>query len=360
MSVVVVSFDGVGDQAFEAMAGNPSAYPHIAAFMEQAHYQGSVKTIFVSNTYPIHATISTGKLPVEHGIISNYTDAEGGLRWAQRSRYIQAETIWDLCSKQGLSTAAILWPITCGAEIRWNLPEVHLHGWENQLVESLRHGSRRFQIWALLKHITSFRGIAPPNLDRFTTAVTCDLLRRKRPDLTLLHLIAYDSVSHRTGSQAPALESARKSLDACLGKILDAAGDATVLIFSDHAHLDVHTSVDLHALFGEVLLEQCGGSAFFSGPLEGLEAHPWFERFLTQPEMEESGFFAKGAQVGIAAKPGYRFGSGHYRSDHGYPVDYENYRVFYALRNSRVPVDVTFGDVRDITGILFNELGISP
>jgi len=357
--VIVISFDGVGDQVFESMAKDPVSYPNIATFKEQSVYRGGVKTIFVSNTYPVHTSIATGKLPREHGVISNYVDVKGAHRWAQLNRYIQTETIWDLAAKQGLSTAGILWPVTCGANIRWNMPEVHLHGRENQIVESLRHGSRLFQIKALLRHITNFRGTDPTYLDKFTTAVACDVLQEKRPDLTFLHLIAYDTISHRVGSQAKVLKVARKALDDCLGKVLRAAGDTPVLIFSDHAHLDVSESIDLTQHLGDTLIEQCGGSAFFTRPVEGIESHPWFGRFLTESELWDSGYADRGAVSGIAAPPGYRFGSGHFKSDHGYPVDYENYSVFYAIRSKIPPPEPVFGDGRDITAILRRELGIA-
>jgi hypothetical protein len=209
-----------------------------------------------------------------------------------------------------------------------------------------------------MRHITKFRGLNPTHLDRFSTAVTCDLLRKERPDLTFLHLIAYDLIRHRVGSRSEKLERARQSFDTCLGTILDAAGDATVLLFSDHAHLDVHTCVNLDELFGEALLEQCGGSAFFRHPVADIASQPWFERHLTETEMQESGYAARGARSGIAARPGYAFGPGRNRSDHGYPVDYEDYRVFYAVRGKTPPPEPVFGDVRDITAILSKELGL--
>jgi len=361
MAILVISLDGMTDLAFEAMSGAPATYPNIARFKEQSHYRGGVKTMFVSNTYPIHASIATGKLPKEHGITSNYVETERGRRWAQLASYIQAETLWDAAHKRGLSTAAILWPITCGAKnIRWNFPETHIHGWENQLVESLRQGSRGFQLGAFLRHGEKLlRGIGQPGLDRFTTAVTCDLLRKRRPDLTLLHLIAYDTLSHRNGSKSEKLDLARRALDECLGKLLEAAGDTTVLVFSDHGHLDVAEVIDLTQFLGDALLEQCGGSAFLTHPVAGVDSHPWFGRFLTARELDESGFSARGAVSGIAANPGYTFGTGSHRSDHGYPADYENYQVFYAVRCNAAPLEPVYGDVRDITAIIVNKLGLT-
>jgi len=361
--MLVISFDGVGDWEFEQMANDPVTYPNIARFKAQSLYRGDVKTIFVSNTYPIHASISTGKLPKEHGIISNLTGPKRARRWAQAAEAFRSETVWEAAAKRGLYTAAILWPTTCGAkQIWWNFPEVHTHGNEYQFVEHMRHGSVWFQIRALLVHGLKLWDATAVALDRFTTAITCDLLRKKRPDLTLLHLLAYDLISHKVGSKAKALDKARKSLDDSLGKLLDAAGERPVLVFADHAHLDVQEAVNLEKLFDTELFEQCGGCAFFEQPIEDIENYPWFRRFLTEREMDESGYKDKAA-YGIAAKLGYCFAEKKQGSNHGYPTDYENYRVFYALGGKHVPpewpTEPVFGDVRDITAVIGSELELN-
>ena len=94
MAIIVISFDGVGDKEFEKLAGDSKKYPNIAEFKEQAFYQGGVKSVFVSNTQPVHASISTGKLAKEHGIISNHRH-RNSIRWVKKSRCINAETIWE-------------------------------------------------------------------------------------------------------------------------------------------------------------------------------------------------------------------------------------------------------------------------
>jgi len=360
MAIIVISFDGVKDSQFKQMALQRKIYPNIAKFMDESSYKGGVKSSFVSNTYPIHATVSTGKLAREHGIISNFTTTGGKRRWAQLARDIQTKAIWDAAREQGLTTAAIFWPVTCGANIKWNMPEAHTHGRENQIVESLRHGSALFQLNALVRHANklSFRDFT--SLDAFSTAVVCDLLKKKkRPDLTLLHLLAYDIISHRSGTRSPEINAALKSLDINLGKIMEAAGDTPVLVFSDHGHLDVSQSIDLRHVFVDSLYEQCGGCAFLTRQPTDIETQDWFGRFLTEQEMYDSGYSNKSV-CGIAAKPGYCFSEKQYKSNHGYPADYEDYRVFYALKSKSAyqKPDSSFGDVRDITAIITRELKI--
>jgi len=358
--LLVISFDGVSDREFQAMAADPAAYPNIARFMDSAHYRGDVKSVFVSNTYPVHASIATGKLPREHGVTSNLVHAGRKWRWARMASDFKCETLWDKLHHAGRTTAAILWPTTGGAKtIRWNMPEVPpWPGGGIPIIEGVRQGSTAFQIKSILRHCGKlFRKLPQPGIDNFALAVTCDLLRAHRPDLTLLHLLAYDLIRHKVGGENEALNTGRASLDSSLGRLLEVADDMPVLIFSDHAHLDVEETLDLSKLLGDDLFEQCCGSAFLKRPVEGIEQKPWFGRFLTPQELEDSGY-APHAPCGIAAKPGYRFSFISNKSDHGYPTDYENYRVFYALRSKNPPPPPIHGDVRDITAIIARELGL--
>ena len=347
MAIIVISLDGVGDKEFEKLAHDKTNYPNIAKFMEESIYKGGQKSIFVSNTQPAHTTISTGTAPSEHNIISNKRKVNS-IRWSKRAKYILAEPVWETVYKNDMTTAAIFWPVTCGAKIKWNIPGMCV-------------GSRLLQLRMLIKHGWRLIGIsqrgAIQTLDNFAAAVSSELLRTRTPDLTLIHLLVYDSTRHKVGGASDELNTARKSLDKNLGKILQAAGERTVLICADHSHLDVEYTVDLNKIFGEKLYEQCGGCAFFKNKMSGIEEYPWFGRLLTQEEMAVSGY-SELASIGVAAKIGYAFGTAAYKSHHGYPTDYENYNVFYAIRGAKTDMIAKYGDIRDIAPIILKELGI--
>jgi len=346
MSILVISFDAVGDKVFEAMAKDSGKYPNIARFKKDAFYKGAVKTVFVTNTYPIHTTVSTGALPKEHGIISNFLPPKknGERPWAQMAKHIKGKTIWQAAREKKLSTAAFLWPVTCGAKIDYHIPEVHIEKGQNLLFRSLLYGSVFFQIASIFRHgkklIKAIKGMeygGQPELDDFTVSAACDLFKQKKCDLALVHLIAYDSLYHFKGSGTEDLDIAKKSLDTNLGRLLD-CWSGSVIIFSDHSQLDVNQNINLQEIYGNAVFEQAGGSAFFySAPdsrSPALKEQPWFERYLSKKEMEESGYSVK-STFGIAAKTGYIFtDSNKYKGAHGYPADYENYNVFYCVKGS--------------------------
>jgi len=225
-----------------------------------------------------------------------------------------------------------------------------------------------FQIAALLKHggklVKALKGIADctglPVLDDFTAAVSSDLLQSKKPDLALVHLIAYDTLFHFEGSKGA--ELAKKTLDTNLGMLLDSWNGDTVIVFSDHGQFEVNENIDLDTIYGKIVYEQAGGCAFLDKKPEGLEEQPWFERYLSKAEMEESGYADKPV-IGIAAKMGYAFVAGKkHKGNHGYPVDYENYNVFYGVKGKNFlpnqEQNWLKNHITDITAIIARELNL--
>ncbi|MCL1936253.1 MAG: ectonucleotide pyrophosphatase/phosphodiesterase [Defluviitaleaceae bacterium] len=361
MALLVVSFDALGDKVFEEMAMNEKKYPNIAKFKKNIFYRNSVKTIFVSNTYPIHTTVSTGKLPKDHGITSNFLKNSRNVKekeWAQYSKLIKTKTIWKAAREKGLKTASFLWPVTCGAKIDYHIPEVHLLKGQNRLVENLKYGSKFFQINSLLKYkkyLKNSEGIeGQPSLDNFTVASASNLFKKKKIDLVLVHLIAYDHFCHKVGPDGD-LEIAKKSLDRNLGKLIKFwHGD--ILVFSDHSQLQVHENIDLDLLYPNNFL-QMGGCAFGKKISLDMPEQYWFGRYLTKKEIEDSGYYGE-FTFGIAAKHGFNFSDKQMKGDHGYPIDYDNYNVFYGINKKLDYSHKLKKDIRDVTAIISKELNL--
>jgi hypothetical protein len=347
--VLIISFDAVGDKLFEKLL----IYPKFAAFASQCTVSRAVDSVFLSNTYPVHTSVVTGVPPCKHGIVSN-TDPfpSSHPQWHYSAKLIKAKTLWQAAAEQGLKVATVLWPVTAGAkEIRYNVPELLIQPGQNQLIENLREGSKFLQLQLFLRNGKKLHGAKQPDLDSFSASCMADILKHHKPDLGLVHLTAYDTLCHHYGETA-AIENAFDSLDANLGMLLDAAGnDAQVILFSDHAQLDVHKTLLPNEAFADCLkngafIECCGGSAFFhvgktilneTQIRDRVQASEGFARFLTAEEMRVSG--RSELPFGFCALPGYAYentDSGH-RGQHGYPLDYENYKVFYMARGRGIP-----------------------
>jgi hypothetical protein len=185
-----------------------------------------------------------------------------------------------------------------------------------------------------------------------------DILRRHRPGLALMHFTAYDGLCHRHGEDFSVLDRALSVMDEELGKLLEAAGEETaVILFSDHAQLPAENTVLPNDVLVEMgllgregdsyrpgesgcFIECCGGAAFIHPGKLGdigalrrrLEGSPGFNRWLREDELRACG---RGElPAGFCPRPGYQYEAydAGERGQHGYPLDYEGYRVFYAVR----------------------------
>ena len=119
--VVLVSIDALRPEFYR---DETWPAPTLLAF-EGATADG-VRTIFPALTYPAHTTIVTGALPARHGVYFNRPFLPEGRteRWIWDASAIRAPTLWDAVRAAGGTTASVGWPVTDGAPIDWNVPDV--------------------------------------------------------------------------------------------------------------------------------------------------------------------------------------------------------------------------------------------
>lgn len=375
--------------------------PVFRRFVENGSLFRDVLSSFVSNTYPIHASIATGKAPRDHGIISNNRiDLENPRpRWRYDSRELRAKTIWQAAKEKGLRTAAVLWPVTAYAkEIDYNVPESAAGMGENQVLLNLRTGSKWTQLKAFFRYGKILDGTKQPNLDTFSTLTMLDIIRENRPDLMLLHLTGYDSACHDYGLGSPEAAAAMDELDRHLESLLNAIdSETTIVIFSDHSQLPVNRCFDPNTILSDLgfaeratdgtlqnakafFLNADGNAVFFNRSLDSAQISEVVtrlrdanvvERNLTGDELESAGFTPERiatlaeaesirAQVGfgIAAKEGVYFSTNKtHKATHGYPLTYDRYRVFYAISKKDYPFQPK--NILDVTEIACRELGLT-
>lgn len=251
--LIVVSFDGFSTSDLDIV----SEMPGFKAFLEEAGFCRKVYSIYPTVTYPAHATIVTGQYPRNHGIINNTLLQPGreSPDWYWHRKYIKSETIYDLAVQQGMTAAALLWPVTAGASIQYNMPEIFANRpWQNQIFVSLRSGSPLFQLDMDRKFGHLRKGIKQPNLDNFTHQALLDTLRNKRPDITLVHYTDLDTMRHYTGYASSEARAALERHDARLGDIItalkenDIYQDSTIIVLGDHSSLEEDKIINLNVL----------------------------------------------------------------------------------------------------------------
>ena len=384
--MLIISFDAVGYKELETL----NKYPTISRFIKSATLYRDVPSVFVTNTYPIHTSIATGVTPDVHGISSNFEPfPKQNPVWSEDERQIRSQTIWQAAHKKGIKTAAVLWPVTGFSKtIKYNIPEIHKRPNQSQIIANLKAGSKLLQMLMFLRYGKLLNGTKQPNLDDFSTSCMVDILENKNPGLAFVHLTAYDELCHIYGRNSPELDIAYKSLDKNLKRLLASIdNDRDVIIFSDHAQLNVHTSINLNKMLvkmgllswdGEKFLpgengcyiENCGGVAFFhAGSLSvsavkemqnKISKSEGFNRFLTHDEMQNAG---QTSAFGFCALEGfcYESFSKQHKATHGYPLDMPDYSVFYMIRGKGFTPGKVIGggNILDITNLISQRLGLS-
>jgi len=383
--VLIISFDAVGDKELDILA----QYSTISKFIKTSTLCRDVSSVYVTNTYPVHTSIATGVTPDVHGISANYEPFPSRYpTWYENEKDIRLKTFWQAASEKRIKTAAVLWPGTGYSKtIKYNIPETHKRRGENLILTNLKAGSTFLQAKMFLRYGKLLDGINQPGLDNFSTSCMVDILKKYKPGLAMIHLLAYDGLCHKHGKGSKELERAYRALNDNLARLLDAAGDnRDIIIFSDHSQINVHTPVNLNKMLvklglltwdGERFLpgdsgcfiECCGGSAFFhAGSLtlpsvkemqSKISQTEGFRRFLTTEEMNAAG---QTTAFGFCAQEGYSYESfpSEYKATHGYPLDMPDYKVFYMIRGSGFTPGkvVSGGSVLDITPLIVKRLGL--
>lgn len=281
--LIVISFDGLSTLDFEYI----NSLPNFGGFINNSSYCKKVYSVYPTLTYPAHATIVTGKYPKNHGIINN-TLLQPGRRspdWYWQRKYIKGETIYDIAIDNGMTVAALLWPVTAKSRIQYNMPEIFANrSWHNQILVSVLNGSPIYQVRLNNKFGALRDGINQPNLDNFTHNSLLYTIEEKKPDITFVHYTDLDTMRHNYGFNSKEAKEAIQRHDSRLGDIIktlkvnDMYEDSTVIVLGDHSSLDEDKIINLNILLKEngyiqvddsgkiinykAIIKNCDGSAY--------------------------------------------------------------------------------------------------
>jgi predicted AlkP superfamily pyrophosphatase or phosphodiesterase len=244
--VILISVDGMPPDYYTAPEKLGLRAPTLTMMKQGGAYAEGMEGVYPTVTYPQHTTMVTGLRPAAHGIVQNRifeAPNEPQTRyWYWYSKALKAETLWTVAKKQGLTTAAVGWPVTVGAEIDYNVPEIfdpseNPHTW-SWIAKNSTPGLLEKALGADLKKDSS--------ADERFTLVSEFIIKNHRPNLLLIHLIDLDGAHHRNGARTkPAIETAERE-DGYIHRIIEATKQAgifektTLSIASDHGFADIN------------------------------------------------------------------------------------------------------------------------
>ena len=342
--VLVISVDGMGASLYQLLATKVHI-PNLARLHREGSFAEGVLGVYPTVTYPSHTTIVTGRMPAEHGIYSNLSSRQAGKNpsdWFWFAKAIKAPTLWDEANAHRLSSGAVFWPVTAGAPIYWDIPEI----WDPQKplqvdpVYVAKYATPGLLFEALLE-------LGPPKagqeLDVTRARLAAFILKKYKPDLLLVHLCDLDGVEHQFGPNSSQAAATLEKIDGHIGELLAAgetaglADSTDVFIVSDHGFLPVGAEIKPNVLLvkaglltadengnltgGRIATVANGGSFFIYWPqsqdlraevneaLKPLRDSGALWGVLDRAALKDLGA-EPAAQMALEASTGYEFGSG--------------------------------------------------
>jgi predicted AlkP superfamily pyrophosphatase or phosphodiesterase len=267
--VIMISIDGLVPDYYTAPERVGLRAPNLALMKSGGAYAEGVEGVYPTVTYPSHTTLVTGLRPAAHGIVQNRifeAPTEPQTRaWYWYAKALKAETLWTVAKKAGMVTAAVGWPVTVGADIDYNVPEIYEPGENPQTWKLIAQHSTP----GLLEKALGPDGDKDLSVDDRLTKVSEHIITSHRPNLMLIHLIELDGAHHRNGPRTkPAIETAERE-DGYIGRIVEATRRAgifektTFLIVSDHgfASIDKRFAPNVALAKEKLITLDAGGKA---------------------------------------------------------------------------------------------------
>lgn len=250
--VVVISIDGFRSDFYR----NPSyPCPNLRRLASQGASARKMFSVFPSITYVNHTSLVTGVYPRQHQIFANtvFDDQTGPAKpWNVESVKIKAEPIWERAHRKGKTVAAFSWPVTVGAKIDWNIPEVfHVDGVDTSTTNEL---IRRYSSPGLWDGIDLLKLKQPETFadwDDWLPQVFGTIWKEHKPDLALLHVLNADWIQHRNGTTDPKTIAALGVVDQVIGRLVEQidSKNTTVFFVGDHGFQDTWANLHPNRLF---------------------------------------------------------------------------------------------------------------
>ncbi|MFC5490991.1 ectonucleotide pyrophosphatase/phosphodiesterase [Dokdonella soli] len=400
--LLLISIDGLRPGDVLEAGARGLEVPNLRRFIADGAYASGVRGVTPTLTYPSHTTLLTGVAPARHGIVSNLTFDpmfKNAVGWYWYATDIRVPTLWDAVHAAGLGTANVHWPVSVGAHVDANLPQIWRTGTDDDrklvaalatpgLLPALEHELGRYAD-GIDESIE-----ADENRARFAER----LLTLRRPGFMTAYFTALDHQQHLSGPDTPQAHAVLERIDAIVGRLVATARardpQAIICIVSDHGFAPLQHDVNLVGAFADAGLIRFDAK----GQVTGWDAVPWYgggsaaivlrdgkdaalrtrvaalldrlrddagngiDRLLTREQLAPLGG-NPAADFYVDFKPGYQMApdpksapvsASTYRGMHGYRADLPEMRATFLISGHGVPHARALGDIdmRDIAPTL--------
>jgi len=294
--VIIITIDGCA--AYNLKDKN-APIPTLRKLAEEGAVAEGMKVCNPSVTWPNHTTLISGVRPDKHGVLFNGILERPGVGMPvgiepkhDGSELVGVQTLPDILHKAGMRCGEIDWPCTRNSpayednfsdvpeQVKWMTPKLR-----EELVAMGELPDATDKSWGPL---------SAARKDQIWAAAACQVIKARKPNLLLLHLLLTDGLQHKYGPQTPAAFAAIAVADAHLRDVLRALDDAgirqdtTLFILADHGFASASKLLCPNVLFRkEGLLKSALlkiGSARVQAVSEGGTAFVYFTDPQTMSE----------------------------------------------------------------------------
>ena len=269
--VILISVDGLRPAMY---LDSSWPTPNLRYLMKKGTFALHLKSVFPAYTYPSHTAMVTGALPARSGIYYNQPKAAGG-QWDWFSTSIRVPTIWKVLKANGLTTAAVQWPLSAMDAITYSVPEIFDIHHPDDRITLTRHYATPGLLDEIERNATGVLDSSTMSenyfsMDDNSARMAGYIFRTKKPAFMAIHLASVDGMEHEQGREGDSVRLAMASNDHDIGLMLEAIQrsgviDSTVIIIvGDHGFSDFHEAFRPNMLIAGIGAKfiAAGGSAF--------------------------------------------------------------------------------------------------
>lgn len=282
--VLLISIDGFRPEFYLDSGWNT---PNLRQLVKRGSYALHMKSVFPSFTYPAHSSMVSGAFPAIHQVCYNAPfdptgSGDGSWNWA--TSLIRAPTIWDAAKAAGLTAATVEWPVSVGAPVTWNIPEI----WPVKDGDDRITAARPYATPGLIDEIeTNATGKLTPfsmnvsyfSFDETAARMAVYIMEKYKPGILAIHLACVDEEEHDYGREGDSVRLAVANVDHEVGDLLEAVERAglkdsmAIVVVGDHGFSDFHQVIEPNVWLSKagllragpdwnVKFNPAGGSAF--------------------------------------------------------------------------------------------------
>jgi predicted AlkP superfamily pyrophosphatase or phosphodiesterase len=239
--------------------------PHTPRLTELARegFACPLGTVLPAVTCTAQATLLTGALPREHGVVANgwyFRDQAEVWLWRQSNHLMSGEKLYEAARRRDPqhTTAKLFWWYNMYAAVDWSITPRPCYPADGRKVfDSYSHPA------ALKDELQAELGVFPltrfwgPTADIASSTWIADaairMLKRERPSLTLVYLPHLDYNFQRLGPDDPRVAEDLRKVDAEAGRVIDAARQlgARIVALSEYGITPVDRPVHINRLLRE-------------------------------------------------------------------------------------------------------------